>query len=536
MSVTVRTYFVAILSIFVIVLTSFLTFTISRESSTTVEQQIGESLSTNAMQMANNLDHFMWARYGEITLLKELEILKKQNDINGISNLLNDLKSNFPSFSWVGYTDKNGVVQAATDDILVGQSIAKRPVFLEAKEKTFIGDVHEAVLLAKLLPNPTGEQLKFVDISSPVFNENNEFIGVLAAHLSWNWTKEVSQSVLEPTKQSKDKIDVLIISKIDNTVLLGPNELLGQKLEIQAVKEAQAGKNNWSIETWPDGKRYLTGYALADGMLNYPGLDWSVIVRQPEAIAFQSSEQLKTNVIILGLLSTLLFATIGWYLAGIISNPLRKIALSADLLRKGEKVQIPYKKGIRDIEILSRSLRELIDTLTKTESELDKMEQLAHLDKLTGLPNRLALDLHLNRLDPNMTFSLLYIDLDGFKSVNDTLGHHHGDLLLQAVANRLKKSIRENEYVFRLGGDEFVILIETTNLHEHSIIVGNRIIQSINEPFTIEGSTVQIGCSIGCSFYPIDDSEPHQVLRYADQALYRSKDTGKNKITFYKAN
>ncbi|MBM6617025.1 sensor domain-containing diguanylate cyclase [Bacillus suaedaesalsae] len=535
MSITVRTYFVVILSIFVIVLTSFLTYTISKESSTTLEKQIGESLSSDAMQIADNLDHFMWARYGEISLLKELELLKNPKDIKEVEKLLNELQTNFPSFSWVGYTDKDGVVQAATDNVLVGQNISERPVFKEARYQTFIGDVHEAVLLAELLPNPTGEPLKFVDISSPIFNENNEFIGVLAAHMSWTWTKEVSQSVLKPTKQKKDKVDVLIVSKIDNTVLLGPNELLGQKLDINAVNKAQSGKNDWSIEKWPDGKHYLTGYALADGMLNYPGLNWSVIVRQPEAIAFHSSEQLKTNVIVLGLLSTVLFATIGWYLAGIISNPLRKIAMTADLLRKGEKVEIPYNKGIKDIEILSRSLRELLATLTKTESELDKMEQLAHLDKLTGLHNRLALELYLKKLSPNATFAFLYIDLDGFKLVNDNLGHHHGDVLLQAVANRLKKAIRENEHVFRLGGDEFVTIIETTNLYEHSTIVGKRIIQSINDPFTIEGNNVQIGCSIGCAFYPMDDLDPNQVLRYADQALYRSKDTGKNKISFFKS-
>ncbi|KAA0547365.1 diguanylate cyclase [Bacillus sp. BGMRC 2118] len=533
MSITVRTYFVLILSIFVIVLTTFLTFTISNETTTTMEESVGEALSNDAKQMADNLDQFMWARYGEITLLKELEILKNPENIKEVDKLLNELQTNFPSFSWVGYTDQNGVVQAATDQILVGQNISERPVFKEARNQTFIGDVHEAVLLAKLLPNSTGEPLKFVDISTPIFNEQNEFVGVLAAHMSWTWTKEVSQSLLKTTSQQKDKTDVLIISKIDNSILLGPDELLGKKLDLHAVEKAQSGENDWAIEKWPDGKHYLMGYALADGMLNYPGLDWSVIVRQPEAIAFHSSEQLKSNVIVLGLLSTLLFAVIGWYLAGIISNPLRKIATTADLLRKGEKVEIPYNKGLRDIEILSTSLRDLIATLTKTESELGKMEQLAQRDKLTGLPNRLSLELYLNKLNPNKTYSFLYIDLDGFKSVNDKLGHHHGDVLLQLVANRLKKSIRENEHVFRLGGDEFVTIIETNNAQEHSHTVGNRIIQSLNEPFTIEGSKVQIGCSIGCAFYPIDDIDPHQVLRYADEALYRSKDTGKNKISFY---
>ena len=539
MSVTLRTYFVIIFSIFTIILTTFLSFTISKNSSREVEKQIGETLARDSFQMADKLDQFMWSRYGEITVLTKLDVFRDANNIESIRDLLNELKRNFPSFSWIGFTDHEGTVLASTDQILEGKNIAKRPVYYEATEETFIGDVHEAVLLAKLLPNPSGEELVFVDISSPVFNHDGNLVGVLATHLSWEWAEQVTESVIQPLQRQENELEVFIVSKKDNTILLGPKEMIGQPLEISAVAKAQDNQNSWSVEKWPDGKYYLTGYALADGFLNYPGLDWTVITRQPEAVAFYSVQELKENIMTLGLLSTILFAVMGWYLAGIISNPLKQIAVSADRLKNGEKVEIPIKKGIRDIEILSTSLRHLISTLIKTEKDLGKMEMIAHQDKLTGLPNRLGLDVYLDQaiknLEAKQNLLFLYLDLDGFKFVNDSFGHHHGDLLLKAVANRLTGCLRSEELVCRLSGDEFLAVIKTSTANGHSegTAVGTRMIEALNKPFEIEGEKVAISCSIGIALWQNQSEDPYTAIRHADKALYVSKQNGKNQLTFY---
>lgn len=542
MSINLRTYFILIFSIFIIIFTTAISFIINKESSERAQEQISEALTEEAYEMANQLDYFMWARYGEVQILSTLDTLQQQDNEDEISELLNELKSNFPSFSWIGYTDSSGNVIAATDDILVGADISKRPVFTEAQEKTFIGDVHKAVLLSELLPNPNGEPLQFVDISSPIFNENNEFIGVLAAHLSWEWAKEVKRLVIQPIKQNEKELEVFIVSKKDNTILLGPNDMIGQKLQLSAVTKAQSGENSWSLDQWPDGKQYLTGYALADGVLNYSGLDWTVLVRQPTEVAFESVKELRNNVIMLGFLSFILFAVVGWYFASIISNPLRQLAKTAEKLKNGERVEIPINRTIRDIETLSTSLKELIKALTKTKSDLGRMELKAQLDNLTGLPNRLALDDYLKDVinhpieNEHKHYAFLYLDLDGFKSVNDKYGHHHGDELLKEVAVRLKSCIRASEFLCRLGGDEFVIIlkINTVNDSNEIDIVGKRILDSLNEPFYIEGSQIKIGCSIGVSLYPTDDTDSYKVLRYADKALYNSKREGKGQLSYYK--
>lgn len=314
--------------------------------------------------MANQLDQFMYSRYGEVSTLSNLSTFQEAAETGEITKLLNQMQSNIPSYSWIGFTNEKGIVKASTNNVLLGVDISERPVFKEATKKTFIGEVHEAVLLAKLLPNPSGEPLQFVDISTPIFNSKREFKGVLATHMSWEWAKEVETSVIQPLIRSKDKTEVFIVSKNNNTVLLGPDEWLGKELNLNAVKSAQNGKNSWSIEEWQDGKKYLTGYSsLADGFLDYSGLDWTVLVRQPEEMAFNSVAELRNKV--LGFLCCILFGIIGWYLSGFIAKPIKELVRSTVRLRNGEAIEIPIYRGISDLEILSTSLRNLISSLSK---------------------------------------------------------------------------------------------------------------------------------------------------------------------------
>ena len=128
----------------------------------------------------------------------------------------------------------------------------------------------------------------------------------------------------------------------------------------------------------------------------------------------------------------------------------------------------------------------------------------------------------------------MYLDLDGFKQVNDTYGHHTGDLLLKEAANRLKRCIRDEEGAFRLGGDEFLLVLNTSvdNTIEEATIVAEKIIDSLNQPFHLLNHLIQVGCSIGGAVMTGDNLEPIAFIRYADEALYESKRTGKNKVTF----
>jgi diguanylate cyclase (GGDEF)-like protein len=536
MKINLRAYMALFFGVIIIALTMLLSITISKHSGETIKREIGNSLSTTAYLMADKLDSFMWSRIGEVEVLSKIDDIKSQEDIQSAQALLDQLKSSIHVFSWIGLTDSSGSVVAASDKILVGTDISNRPVYQEGKKGTFIGDVHNAVLLANLLPNPNGEPMQFVDISKPLTDKNGNFSGVLAAHLSWEWSKQVKATIIKPLKDELSEAEVFVVSGLDGTVLLGPEGMTGTLLDVESVQKATKGENNWLVEEWPDGKEYLTGFAVGDGHYDYAGLGWKVIVRIPTDHAFAPVEHLKSYIIKLGTITAVIFAFIGWLLAGFISNPLRKISRAAHRLRTGNDAVIPYIKGIKDLELLSGSLRDLVDSLIRTESNLGKMETLAHQDLLTGLGNRVALDQFMKKVKmADQSLSFLYLDLDGFKIINDTHGHHTGDLLLKEVASRLKDSTRKDDQIFRLGGDEFLVVLETPSESVEFALanIAEKLINSINDPYHLENEELMVGCSIGGAVWPEHDIDPFTVISYADEALYASKKAGKNKFTFH---
>ncbi|MBT2282859.1 diguanylate cyclase [Paenibacillus polymyxa] len=539
MSFKIRTVLTVIFAVLSLLVTLTIGSIFSQKSFVAVETEIGHSLTATASQASDKLDRFMSARAGELDLLGRMASLEDGFQPDEIQMLLDQLQDSFPSFSWVGFMDPKGNVLAATDGILLGENLSERPVYQEGIKGKFIGDVHNAVLLAKLLPNPTGEPLQFVDISFPLKDSKGHIQGVLAAHLSWEWAKEVEESVLAPLKREEKDIEFFIVSKKEHTVLLGPKEWIGIPLVLPGIAEAQLNKSSWSIEEWPDGKDYVTGFAYSQGHLDYPGLGWTIVIRQVKSTAFASVFDLMWFNVWAGLAVTVLFALIGWVVSRLISAPLVRLTRVANRLRAGEKLEIPANKGIKEIEVLSRSLRDMLTSLTNKDSELVVMQNLAHFDQLTSLPNRTALEVYLEESleteSENHTLTFFYLDLDGFKRVNDTLGHQTGDVLLQKVAQRLSALGQEKGITVRLGGDEFLIVLQSVGSHprEEAMAYAEAIIQSLNKPFIIEYERIRIGCSIGGAEYPTNSDNPSEIIRMADEALYESKRAGKNRMTFY---
>ena len=167
----------------------------------------------------------------------------------------------------------------------------------------------------------------------------------------------------------------------------------------------------------------------------------------------------------------------------------------------------------------------------------ERMEFLATHDELTGLPNR---SLYIDRLRHALArlersdrlLAILFIDLDNFKTVNDTLGHHYGDQLLIEAAERLKSCVRVADTVARLGGDEFTFLLEDIEKHEASL-AASRVLEAFAKPFRIANRDVFVGCSIGIAIYPDDGPDTATLLRNADTAMYRAKESGKNAFQFF---
>ncbi|WP_080844117.1 sensor domain-containing diguanylate cyclase [Cytobacillus gottheilii] len=516
-----------IIMVFLVIILSFL---IGQRSIQEVQTEIGDSLADMAYLMGDKLDRYMWSRNGEVEIISELQTIKEPENLKEIDQLLNQVRESFPAFSWIGLTNEEGEVISATDDILKGINISERPVYQEALERPFIGDVHEAVLLADLLPNPTGEPMKFVDISMPITTDGGVFNGVLAAHLSWEWAKEVEMAMLNTLKGSED-LEIFIVGK-NHDVLLGPKEMLGHTLNFEELKEAEQNQAAWTVEKWDDGKDYLTGIALTDGYRDYEGLGWTVIVRQTVDEAYAPTKEMLSYFIVCGIILAVLSSLLASLVARRMAAPLKEISSIADRLREGEKIDIPIYRGIEEIESLSISLRKLIKKLTKTETDLEEMENVASRDHLTGLANRNGLERYLDRVTrENTPLTVLYLDLDGFKKVNDTLGHDAGDQLLIETGRRLKQNIENGEFVARLGGDEFVLVLKSPeDPVQRGMDVGNRIVSMLGDAFIIDEHIVHVGCSVGGAVYHPEINNITSVIRLADEALYKVKRTGKNRV------
>ena len=176
--------------------------------------------------------------------------------------------------------------------------------------------------------------------------------------------------------------------------------------------------------------------------------------------------------------------------------------------------------------------------ITERKEDEERIPFQANYDQLTGLPNR---SLFLDRLNQTLAnaertrtnVGVMFIDLDGFKLVNDTLGHDVGDLLLQETSERLKECVRNTDTVSRLGGDEFTILMP--NLHDprDAPLVANRILESVYTPFNLKGSDSFVSASIGITVYPQDAKSAGDLLRNADSAMYQAKEKGKANFQFF---
>ena len=179
------------------------------------------------------------------------------------------------------------------------------------------------------------------------------------------------------------------------------------------------------------------------------------------------------------------------------------------------------------------------DISERKQAEAD-IHQLAFYDPLTNLPNRRLL---LDRLQQAMAVSmrsgrhgaLLFLDLDYFKNVNDGLGHHAGDELLKAVAKRITSCLRDVDTVSRMGGDEFTVILESIPHIDNATIVAEKIIDVMQEPFQVDGHEIHMTISIGITIYPMDDKDLTNLLKDADQAMYRAKQSGRNNFQIFGA-
>ncbi|MCF8093682.1 MAG: GGDEF domain-containing protein, partial [Desulfotignum sp.] len=176
--------------------------------------------------------------------------------------------------------------------------------------------------------------------------------------------------------------------------------------------------------------------------------------------------------------------------------------------------------------------------ITALRRKVEHIKHLAYHDALTDLPNRTLLLERIDRIIINSdreacNLAVLFLDLDGFKLVNDQYGHNVGDDILKEVAKRLLGLVRKSDIVARLGGDEFIVVLNNPKGTEKITSIATSVVSSINAPVEIHGEVLSVGASVGIAMFPADAGTSADLIKNADTAMYAAKDSGRNKIGFY---
>lgn len=627
-----------------------------------IEQTEGDAFALRAKNALDVLDRGMFERSREIQNAAILDDIRDPGiPVDHKREILARLQATFSAYAWIGICDEKGIGLVGTGQYLEGKDLSKRPWCSKGREKTYIGDVHDALLLSKLLPNPSGESFYLVDVAAPVNDRNGVLQGVLCGHIFWRWADEVLDSKQTPGK------DIFLISR-DGTVLSGPvkpqTKLADLSSETSRLIAGDKGAG-YQLVKWNDGKTYLVGFSKSSGYREYPGLGWVSVVRQEVGSAFEPARNLQQHILKVGAALGLLFAWLGWLMAGRISRPIFRISQAADRIAAGDLTyDLPPQLGDGEVAHLSTAIHDMVLNLTReilqrkqaeqglrlsakvfennTEAimitdatrrivmvnqaftditgygadevlgkspsllsstrhsqdffkefwnslnahdlwrgeiwnkrkngevfpewvtisvlrdeqskvthyiavylditerkkEEERINYLANYDVLTGLPNRHLLTDRIGQALSSAQrhqgkLAVLFIDLDRFKNINDSLGHDVGDVLLQQVALQLKGCLRRTDTIARQGGDEFVAVLTELDSADEVIFVAEKMIESLQGKFNLGEYQLSITPSIGISIYPDDGESSVELMRNADLAMYRAKEYGRNNFQFY---
>ncbi|MDP4005542.1 sensor histidine kinase [Methylobacterium sp. NEAU K] len=360
---------------------------VSREATRRLEAEVGGQLAEIAGQMARGLDLGMFERWRDIQVAAASDSLRTPGTGAATKRaVMERLQATYPAYSIIGLIDPDGRVSVTSTGALEGADVSGRDYFRKARDGPFVGDVHPAKLLLKMLAPVAREPLRLLDVAAPVHAPDGRFLGVLAAHLDWIWARDLARDLEGALRSYREGAEILILSR-DGTVLLGPPALQGTLLPEAVLPGGRAldPQGTSRVGPWPDGTAaYLSASARTTGYRDYPGLGWRVVVRQKADRALAPVAALRWTILEAGSAVALAAALLGWLLAGLIARPLRDLAAAAGALgRDGPLPPLP-RAIVREGAMIAEALTGAADELARrAEAHLLLVDELNHRVKNT---------------------------------------------------------------------------------------------------------------------------------------------------------
>lgn len=358
-----------------------------------------------------------------------------------------------------------------------------------------------------------------ITISSPIFDSKGTYLGFVAAaiHLKDNY---LLKNILGIHYQKDDSFTYVVDSQ--KRFLYHPNEnLIGQVAKNPLIDHFFAEKNGNQRFVNSQGKEMLGGFAFI------PVANWLVLSQRPLKSAIQAHEGLMLKVFVRSLPITLTVLIVIWVLAWLISNPLRQLATQAKNMK--QTVTVNRVEKINTWYFEANELKKaFLMGLRSVHEQVGQLRIDTRTDMLTGLNNRRALEAIISHLTTEETpFSLVAVDIDHFKEVNDTYGHQAGDQVLKELATLMRSNARSNDYCIRLGGEEFLILLPNCGLDE-AYAIAERLRLMVEEH--VFPTINQLSISCGVAAWPLHGQSTETVFRVADEMLYAAKQSGRNQV------
>ncbi len=425
-------------------------------------------------------------------------------NLKGLRQLLEQVTQPFGGYSFA--IDRNGTFLSFPDELLA--------------KKTAVDDT-------ELTPQPymTIDELA---IKQPEFR-------IIAKKLSENKVTQVNVA------KDNALIDTQFVSNIEKNI----NDIGNQEAINIAQYLSQLSNKTVNNQQFLINNDYFLQESVFVSIITMPETYWKIITVMPQSTIVKKESEIINSIYRIALLAFCVSLIIILYLIQrTLTQPIKNIIsqLENNKLNKDLDSSLISTQNTGELNVLAYWFNQRTTKLFQTQ---EKMRELAYYDPLTGLANRRLLMELLQQNRPttetnNIICAVLYIDIDRFKLLNDTLGHNIGDELLIQVADRINKNVGESDTVSRFGGDEFVVLLRNIEIPEDEKIsvvlsIAEKILKSLAAPYSLQNHTHNTSSSIGISLTPLENPTPNNWLKQADTAMYWAKKNGKNQVIVFES-